>query len=282
MTETESTAARVLVFGSCVARDTIEFADAESVELRGYVARQSLISAGFDASAHLPEALDISSKFQERMIRADFSGSLLHRLEGLAGEIDVLLWDLADERHGVHRFPDGTVVTRSIDTIRAETVSALLEATEHIPFGTDEHFALWHESVDAFDARLRELDLFERTIVLEVPWALRTTEGKTTPWSMGVRAGDANKRYRRYYDYLRQTGHHIVELPAEVVLADPEHKWGLAPFHYTPEVYREVLWQLREVHGVKGLRATEAAADAAGTAGGAGAGASDGAGPRDA
>ena len=253
MTETDSSAVSVLVFGSCVARDTIEFADPDSVELRGYVARQSLISSRVDASTHLPETLDISSKFQERMIRADFSGSLLRRLEELAGEIDVLLWDLADERHGVHRFPDGTIVTRSIDTIRAETVSAVLETTEHIPFGTDEHFALWRESVDVFDDRLRDLDLFERTIVLEVPWALRTTEGKTTPWSMGVRAADANKRYRPYYDYLRQRGHHVVELPEEVLLADPDHRWGLAPFHYTPAVYQEVLRQLREVHGLEGF-----------------------------
>jgi hypothetical protein len=259
--EHDAHAARVLVFGSCVARDTVEFAAADSVDLRGYVARQSLLSAGDDASAHLPEALGLPSKFQERMIRNDFSGNLLTRLESMADELDVLLWDLADERHGVHRFPDGAIATRSIDTIRAEAVSAVLEQAEHIPFGTDEHFALWKAKVDAFDVRLRELGLFDRTVVLEVPWALRTTEGKTTPWSMGVRAGDANKRYRRYYDYLRQTGHKMVELPVEVVLADPNHKWGLAPFHYTPEVYREVLWQLREVHGVPGLRA--AADDAA-------------------
>ncbi|WP_318279101.1 DUF6270 domain-containing protein [Agrococcus baldri] len=247
----------MLVFGSCVARDSIEFADAESVDLRGYVARQSLISAGDDATAHLPDSLGITSKFQERMIRNDFAGNLLVRLESMADEIDVLLWDLADERHGVHRFPDGRVVTRSIDTIRAASVSEVLEAAEHIPFGSDEHFELWKQHVDAFDERLRALGLFDRTVVLEVPWALRTTEGKTTPWSMGVRAGDANKHYQRYYDYLRQTGHKMVELPVEVVLADPNHKWGLAPFHYTPEVYREVLWQLREVHGVKGLLAAD-------------------------
>nr|WP_241429388.1 DUF6270 domain-containing protein [Agrococcus sp. ARC_14] len=246
-----------MVFGSCVARDTIEFADADSIDLRGYVARQSLISAGVDASGHLPDSLGITSKFQERMIRADFVGNLLDRLDGMAGELDVLLWDLADERHGVHRFPDGSIVTRSIDTIRAESVSSVLEEAEHIPLGSNDHFALWTKHVDAFDERLRKLNLFDRTIVLDVPWALRTTEGKTTPWSMGVRAGDANKNYQRYYDYLRQTGHHMVELPVEKVLADPNHRWGLAPFHYTPEVYREVLWQVREVHGISGLHAAE-------------------------
>ncbi|WP_405216955.1 DUF6270 domain-containing protein [Agrococcus sp. Ld7] len=244
---------RVLVYGSCVARDSVEFATPSTVDLKGYVARQSLISVGSDASSHLPLLEDVTSKFQGRMIRADFAGGLLDRLESLAADTDVLLWDLADERHGVHRFPDGTVVTRSIDTMKVASVSETLDEAELIPFGTDEHFALWRERVDAFAATLHTLGLFDRTIVLEVPWAVRTTEGDPSPWSMGVRASEANKRFRRYYDELRQRGFRRVELPEEVVLADPAHRWGLAPFHYSPAVYREVLRQLREVHGFEGF-----------------------------
>ncbi|WP_072312872.1 DUF6270 domain-containing protein [Agrococcus sp. Marseille-P2731] len=253
MPDPASPAPRVLVYGSCVARDTIEFAEADTVDLRGYVARQSLISVGSDASAHLPTLDDVSSKFQGRMIQADFAGSLPDRLDKLAPEVDVLLWDLADERHGVHRFPDGTVVTRSIDTMKVTSVSAALDGAVLVPFGTDEHFALWRERVEAFTTQLRGLGLFDRTVVLDVPWAIRTTEGDPAPWSMGVRAGDANKRYRRYYDELRLRGFRMVELPEEVVLADPQHRWGLAPFHYSPDVYREVLRQLREVHGFDGF-----------------------------
>lgn len=253
MTDPASSRPRVLVYGSCVARDTIEFAAADAVDLRGYVARQSLLSVGSDASAHLPLLTDVASKFQSRMIQADFSGGLLDRLQTLAAETDVLLWDLADERHGVHRFPDGSVVTRSIDTIKVPSVSARLDEAEHLPFGSDEHFELWRRRLDAFAASLHELDLFDRTVVLEVPWAIRTTEGKPSPWSMGVRAADANKRFRRYYDELRARGFRMIELPEELVLADPDHRWGLAPFHYSPEVYREVLRQLREVHGFAGF-----------------------------
>ncbi|KAA6434879.1 hypothetical protein FQ330_03665 [Agrococcus sediminis] len=253
MAEHDRASARILVYGSCVARDTVEFAASDTVDLRGYIARQSLISAGNDASTHLPEHMTVSSKFQERMIRADFSGGLFSRLETLAADVDVLLWDLADERHGVYRFADGTVATRSIDTIRIPELEERFAEAEHIEFGTDEHFAIWSWHVHDFVQRLRALDLFVRTVVLEVPWAVLTTEGKPSPWSMGVRAAEANKRYRPYYDHLRSLGFRMVELPEEVVLADPEHKWGLAPFHYTPAVYREVLRQLREVHGVAGL-----------------------------
>lgn len=252
MPERES-AARVLVYGSCVARDTLEFAASGSVELKGYVARQSLISADSDALPHLPEQLSVSSKFQERMIRADFEGGLFARLETLAPDIDVLLWDLADERHGVYRFSDGAVVTRSIDNIRMPELDERFAEAEHIPFGTAEHFAIWRDRLAAFEERLRSLGLFDRTVVLQVPWAVLTTEGKPSPWSMGVRAKDANQRYEPYYDLVRDRGFRMVQLPQEVVLADPQHRWGLAPFHYTPAVYREVLRQLREEHGFKGF-----------------------------
>lgn len=253
MTDVDHGPARVLVYGSCVARDTVEFAAAETVELLGYIARQSLISAGSDAGAHLPQELSVSSPFQERMIVADFAGSLFERVAATAGDIDVLLWDLADERHGVYRFDDGTVATRSIDTLRIPELEARFGTSEHIPFGTAEHFAIWSEHVERFEALLRSHGLFDRTVVLEVPWAVLTTEGGPTPWSMGVRAKDANNSYQPYYELLRQRGFRRVELPAEVVLADPEHRWGLAPFHYTPAVYREVLRQLREEHGFRGL-----------------------------
>lgn len=253
MPDPDDRATRVLVYGSCVARDTIEFASPGSAELRGYIARQSIISAGADATAHLPADLSVSSKFQHRMILADFAGSLFERLRAAADDVDVVLWDLADERHGVYRFPDGTVATRSIDTIRIPEIEEAFGTAEHIAFGTAEHLAIWTDRAEKFRSLLQEIGLFERTVVLQVPWAVLTTEGKPSPWSMGVRAADANKRYLPYYELLREHGYRLIELPEEVVLADPSHRWGLAPFHYSPEVYREVLRQLREVHGFQGL-----------------------------
>lgn len=243
----------MLVYGSCVARDTIEFAAAGSVALHGYVARQSLISVDSDATAHLPPSMTVSSKFQERMIRADFLGGLIERLDTMATQLDVLLWDLADERHGVYRFDDGTVSTRSIDTMRIPELEAQFSEAELIPFGTPEHLKVWTERAQAFAGRLRSLELFDRTVVLKVPWAVLTTEGKPSPWSMGVRAREANQSYRPYYAALRALGFRTVQVPQAMVLADPHHRWGLAPFHYSPAVYREVLRQLREEHGFDGF-----------------------------
>lgn len=240
---------RVLVYGSCVGRDTMEFARSGSVDLRAYVARQSVVSVGSDATRHLPDALSTTSKFQESMIRGDFAGSFGDRLEELAPRVEVLLWDLTDERHGIHRFDDGSVVTRSIDNTQLPELRAVLDGAEHLPLGSPEHIALWDAAVDRFEAKLRALDLFDRTVVLRVPWALRTTEGRTSPWSMGMRAADANKLYVRYYERLRERGFAMIEVPEDTVLADPGHRWGLAPFHYTREVYESILRSLDVVLG---------------------------------
>lgn len=246
-------APRAFLFGSCVARDTLEMVDRETLDIAAYIARQSLLSAGNNASAHLPPDLGLAPGFKLRMIQSDFAGSLLHNLRKYTRTIDVLLWDLTDERHGVHRFDDGTFVTRSIDNIQVPAISALLDQTEHIPFGSVTHRELWTEAATAFTSFLQRRGLFERTVVLQVPWALHTTEGKPTPWSMGVRARDANRNYEYYYNVLHALGHTVIKVPQEKVIANPQHRWGLAPFHYTDEVYLEVLRQLRTA-GVIRLR----------------------------
>ncbi|ASK65530.1 hypothetical protein CFK39_06430 [Brachybacterium avium] len=232
---------RATVYGSCVARDTMDLAGSARVDVVAYIARQSLLSAGHDASELFPADVEIDSEFQRRMMTGDFAGNLEERLAEAAPETDVLLWDLADERHGVHLFEDGSVVTRSIDIVRTPEVLSVIDEARHIPFGTDEHFALWAPQAERLRDLLTTLGLFTKTVVLRVPWALVTSEGKSTPWSMGTSAREANAAYHRYYELLDELGFRILELQPLGVLADPEHRWGLAPFHYTQDVYEEIV-----------------------------------------
>lgn len=232
---------RVTVYGSCVARDTVDLAGSEHFDVVAYIARQSLLSADYDASPRFPAEVEIDSEFQRRMMAGDFAGNLEERLAEAAPETDVLLWDLADERHGVHLFEDGSVVTRSIDVVRVPEMLSVIEGARHIPFGTDEHFELWSPRAEKLRDTLVELGLFAKTVVLRVPWALVTSDGRSTPWSMGTSAREANDAYHRYYERLDELGFRILELQPLGVLADPDHRWGLAPFHYTQDVYEEIV-----------------------------------------
>ncbi|MCP3426183.1 DUF6270 domain-containing protein [Rothia sp. AR01] len=230
---------RVFIYGSCVSRDAYEVLPGrdERHELTAYVARQSLLSAGHDATGLLPEDFRMEHAFQERMVRSDWAGDVMEQLDD-AGPLDLLVWDLVDERHGAYWFLEGGVVTRSVD-IMGTGLMELLPEDQLIGFGSGDHLAAWSDAAAEFAERLRAAGLFERTVVLEVPWAEAALGGEPVPPSMGLTSAEANRLYRPYYARLRELGFDVLSVEGPVH-ADPEHKWGLAPFHYAPEVYERI------------------------------------------
>lgn len=248
---------RITVYGSCVARDSVALAGGGQSAVISYTARQSLLSSGRDASERYPEGATTAHRFRRRMLQADFAGDLLDKLSDFSSVTDVLLWDLADERDGVMVFDDGGIVTRSFDLISEPDVWVAAENGRHIDFGTDEHFVLWAARAAEFAGRLKALDLFDSTIVLRIPWAFVTSDGELAPGSMGKTPAEANALYERYYDHLESLGFSFVRVDPEILMADPEHRWGLAPFHYTRGVYESVMDQVFEAVG----RTRESAAE---------------------
>lgn len=242
---------RTFIYGSCVSRDTFERLPRDRFELVQYVARQSLISATAPAPHVPPPAFETSSAFQRRMLLGDWESSLLPSLESHAGSVDLLLWDLCDERLGLRQIepavPAGTpaVVTRSVDSIRAG-VDARLEPAPQIAFGSRRHRLMFLHSLRAFLDALSELDLLEKTLVLAPAWANRTAAGLATPSSFGLPADRANRLYADYYSAIEKTTRlPILRVPPRDARADPDHPWGVAPFHYTEDVYTRLASQIR-------------------------------------
>lgn len=231
---------RIFVYGSCVSRDTLEFLDPEKFQLVDYLARHSLLSAGTDASYKLPADLQVPSDFQARMIQTDWQGQRLSNLASLSSTVDLLMWDLIDERHGVHWFPTGEIVTRSIDVLGSEPASSLLLDDTRIPFGSNTHFEGWAEKAREFVNFLKEHGLLERTRLIRVNWAQTVTDGTEVPSSMGISSTEANADFQRYYTLLKSLDVPTIEVPEDIVQADPNHRWGLAPFHYVPAVYEYI------------------------------------------
>lgn len=230
---------RVFIYGSCVARDSFEFMP-ENYRVIKYVARHSLLSDGSDASAKLPQDLKLANAFQTRMLRGDWEGTPLDALRAGATDYDLILWDIFDERHGVHWFASGEVVTRSIDLVSSEPAMSLIAPGTHVPFGAEEHFEEWAEKATELVQVLKDRGVLERVRLIRVPWAETNTAGDPTPVSMGVTAAEANQKSERYYAHLAGLGVPTIEVPAELAVADPNHQWGEAPFHYVSAVYEHV------------------------------------------
>lgn len=229
---------RTFIYGSCVARDTFEELRPLGYSLRHYVARQSIITATADVSARsaMP-ASDVSSSFQRRMIEGDWNANLLAELDMAAGQVDLLLWDLFDERLGVRRSGTGHVSTRSVDSLKAGMDAAMQGSTTLIPMGSSEHLELFAEALVRFRAELEDRDLLGRTLLVAPRWAEKTTCGDDAPGSFGWNPGSANETYQQYYRLVSDiVGVPVVDAPHEP-LANPRHRWGPAPFHYDLRTY---------------------------------------------
>lgn len=240
---------RVFIYGSCVSRDTFEHLDPEQFELVEYVARQSVLSATTRPVEMLPPPT-LESRFQQRMVNGDFTSNLRPLLSQRAGEIDVLLVDLTDERLGVYLLPDGSVVTRTVELIESGAEQSLPQGARHVAFGTQQHFEYWSGAIRALGDTIRNTLPQVAVAILDIPWAEWSENGQQTPVSFGVSAAQANPVFRSYVEVATQAlGAHVVALDPSEVMSGPHHPWGDAPFHYAENVYLDIVKRLTGAEG---------------------------------
>lgn len=236
---------RTLIYGSCVSRDTFEYLG-KDFALGTYVARQSLISAGNSSSETLKRLHPIASPFQKRVVEGDLRGSLYSTLDARAGNTDLVIIDLIDERNGVVEMGDGQYATRLSEFWNSggREISANRPQLE---LGSDEHFAEWSTGVRRFVGELLRHELFDRTVVINAPWAELTDAEESFEMPAWMRpAAEANLLYQRYYDYLRDLGLTTITVPEHLVRTSETHQWGISPFHYTADTYRHIADELRK------------------------------------
>lgn len=233
---------RVVIFGGCVSRDTIDPCIGSSVELVRYIARQSLLSAGSNASHYFPD-LTLASDFQQRMVEADVAGALCDDLRKVE-DADLLIWDLNVERQGVWRMPDGSIVTNSTELRGVPSYPGAVAKATHIEFAEDVHLASWSKAAHSFFEFLDSIDLLQKTVVLAPEWATHDEYAEPTGLLSGVDASGYNQLFEPYFTLLEEAGMDLVRVTGTV--ADSRHKWGPGPFHYTEDVYtkiRQTLWE---------------------------------------
>lgn len=234
---------RTLVLGSCVARDTFARLPPDRFALVDYVARQSLLAADrpSPAAAALAPRVLVPSRFRRRMARGTLAADLHGRIEAARDRVDLVLWDLADERLGVYELPDGGLVTRTVELVECGLDAEIAARARHVPFGSEEHLGRWASAAERALDRLVAARLADRTVLLEVPWAERSADGSPAPTSFGTSARTFNALAAPYYRLVRERLAPVRVLRAPVTpLSCPTNVWGEAPFHYAEPVYAAV------------------------------------------
>ncbi|WP_193101841.1 DUF6270 domain-containing protein [Brevibacterium aurantiacum] len=196
---------KIGIFGSCVCRDTAEYMP--EAEVMAYVARHSVASL---ESPHGMDDVDLSgltSAFQKRMVTSDLNGTGIDRIVKNAKDLDVVLLDLVDERRGFWLFPDDTRMTNSIEI---EACGAARDARRAgarlVEFGTDEHFAHWQTGFAKLINSLKEVGLWEKTILLDIEWA-EAIDGAQHPQHDGF--AKLGRQWRRVQRGSRQASREL-------------------------------------------------------------------------
>lgn len=228
---------RTYIYGSCVTRDGVpQWADYD-LEFSGYIARQSLISTGHPAPLKDFATQEVASSFQRRMAESDIRGDAVDKLVALRGQVDLIIWDLTDERLGVSDVPNGGRVTRSLPRDAYRGPGALAAP---LTLGSPEHLSAWSVALDSMLAQLASASMQELLVVNATPWALRDELGSDVE-SRLFNDQDFNSAIEPYYQLLDSAGVKIARPDAADILSRSDHQWGRAAFHYTADSYAAAL-----------------------------------------
>lgn len=227
---------KIHIIGSCCSRDIFRILHQDDL-VGKYAARSSLISRvckplKFD----LTFQKNLKSNWQQRMLKQDFEKNGLHLEDYAKG---ILLIDFVDERLLLLKV-DNTFITKSTEFTKCE-LDKVLNITQVLRRGKEDDFNMWVDACHEFTKLVPE-NIRKRTILHKAFWAGKYRQnGELYDFEDRDKAIFFNKNLAYYYDTFESiySPGYSFEVSPEKIVADIDHQWGLAPFHYIKEYYEE-------------------------------------------
>lgn len=237
---------KIRVYGGCVSRDIFNFNDSEELKIVGYNARSSLATLSSDNVAKkIPdkyyEALRfIESDFQRSMVESDFNNSILESISN--NNYDILLIDLMVDRLNLGML-DGKLIT-----VSASFALSKIKPESFVKTHSEQFLSEWYKGVENFLSVIDKTVGRDKIKLNKIYWADRAADDQHTVeinrrWDIATH----NNKLDVLYGYLekRLPAASIIEVPKELFIANPSHRWGLAPFHYIDEYYIAMVDRLK-------------------------------------
>lgn len=240
---------KYLILGSCVTRDAFEFNDFLRRELSGYCARTSMatlspnnliINRSFNSSSYDTKLQNLSSKFQNRMVKSDFENGVLTIIN--ENIYDRIVIDLIDERFNLG-VVDGRLITAS-----SEFYLTKIRTNEIIDSFSEEWYQLWCQGTELLLDCLLQKGRLGDVLINRVYWAHMQEDGdivdpnKFSPQLISRYNYKMQRMYGFLEGYLEKE--QFIQFDESILRADSGHKWGLAPFHYCSAYYAELVHRL--------------------------------------
>lgn len=252
--------ARIAIVGSCITRDLWPLRELAPPDLL-YISRSSLVSLmarpvdDYASREAPPEGL---TRYQHMAVEADLMKTALGRL--VAHQPSHIIFDFIDERFDLLTLPNGAVVTHSWELDNGGYLETPgLAGARPLPRLSLACERRWREACVQLRVLLQASTLRHAQLILHsAKWATHQA-GPDGPLPLagepqilpGQHAdiGAHNDLLARYEDWFAR------QLPEAAVvrasddhrLADPQHRWGLSPFHYVDSYYEDIRGRLAKL-----------------------------------
>lgn len=227
-----------LILGSCVTRDIFDYVD-KNEQVKDYYARESIISVMSNPLPISLEKINLSSNFQKRMVYYDCKKVFRKELYGGNKSFDYMIIDLIDERFTVIEI-ESTYITSSKELLE----SGICSDYKYYTLTFEEKNRIWKDSCRNFADFISPLVEKRKVILHEAYWTnTYSVDGKEEKFDVETskRVHLNNLYLKQYYRFLKDyLGENLLVVSNNHPVADPKHKWGLNPVHYTGDYYQSI------------------------------------------
>ena len=219
------------ILGSCITRDIFRECSLD-ILVENYRARTSIHSVTSQVAADTSKLNLPESKFQQKMVIADFEKHSINTID-----CDYLIIDLIDERFElITNF--GSLVTLSNELRENNKINTI---NKYIERGTEEDFQLWRDCIKQL-----ALNINIPVILHKSRLASKLNKKNEHIFIDNKYIEKLNERMRRYEEIVYQEMEIFgtIDVDEKFLISNINHVWGYSPYHYIPEYYIEAKNQL--------------------------------------
>lgn len=234
---------RLGVYGGCVSRDVLNYTnETDHLVLAFYTARSSLASLAGKPYVQNEVLERLSSNFQRRQVGLDMSKKFLPQLR--KGDFDLLLLDFISQRYPVLSDQQGGLLTMSGDYLRAAPRPLVGRVVRN---STPMYTRLWERGLAKLYEAVKAAGKLDSVLLSELYWTREPGGDEPFPQATLDSIDRENAYLSSLYEkFCAKFGREsLIKYPDECLVADPKHRWGHAPYHYTEKLYLHTLGKIK-------------------------------------
>lgn len=228
------------IHGSCVSRDIFRYMLDDEIEIKNYMARQSILSVISEPYKCNIDEIGLDSKFQSNLVFYDLNKLLFEKLR--KNKSDILIIDCIDERFNLIK------CNESLSTYSNELRNSKIIETMDFKMikRTEIKDEIIEKSINKYLDEILKIYNKENIIIHEAYFLdkYKDNQGQIISFNPKITAENElyNKILYKYNQYLiskMPKAHHINI--SKQYFAYENHRWGIAPYHYEDAYYKDVL-----------------------------------------